>query len=114
MDNVFEKKYFLISLSAIPAVLIRWQINDVFIVNIIGCFLLGFINAIQISKKIKLVIGFGFCGSLTTFSGLILKLFDTLSQGLYKFFFIYLILIVVIGFLAMYLGDCLAKKILRS
>ena len=112
MDKFLNNNSFmLISLGAVPAAIFRWQIDDIFIVNIIGCFLLGFINALLISGKYKLIFGFGFCGSLTTFSGLSLRLFDLISQGLYVLFFINFILSVLIGFVAVGLGHFIAKKI---
>ena len=49
MSNFLKKnKFFLISMGAIPGAVLRWQIDDIFMVNIIGCFLLGFIREAQI------------------------------------------------------------------
>ena len=88
MSNFLKKnKFFLISIGAVPGALFRWQIDDIFIVNIIGCFLLGMINSLPISSRYKLIFGFGFCGSLTTFSGWSFQLFQLISNGLYKLFF---------------------------
>ena len=106
-----NNNFFLISLGAVPAAVFRWQINEILIVNIIGCFLLGFIDASSRSSRYKLMFGFGFCGSLTTFSGWSFQLFEFISKGLYRLFFLNLILNVIIGFLAIYLGHLLAKKI---
>ena len=112
MENLLNKNSFiLISIGAIPAAIFRWQIDELFTVNIIGCFLLGFINKIYISRKYKLIFGFGFCGSLTTFSGWSLRLFDLIIQGSYKLFFINSLSIVLIGFFAVGLGHFLAKRI---
>ncbi len=112
MNVIFKNNYFfLIALGAVPAALVRWQINDTFIVNIIGCFLLGIINALAIKREYKLIYGFGFCGSLTTFSGWTSQLFKLISQGSYKMFFLNSILLVIIGILSVGLGDWLAKKI---
>ena len=91
--------------------LFRWQIDQIFIVNIIGCFLLGFINSLPISRRYKLIFGFGFCGSLTTFSGWSFQLFKLINQGFYKLFFLNSILIVLIGFFAVGLGHLFAKTI---
>ena len=114
MSNFLKKnKFFLISIGAVPGALFRWQIDDVFIVNIIGCFLLGMINSLPISHRYKLIFGFGFCGSLTTFSGWSFQLFQLISKGLYKLFFLNSVLIVLIGFFAICLGDLFARKVIN-
>ncbi|WP_269623817.1 fluoride efflux transporter FluC [Prochlorococcus marinus] len=106
-----NNSFFFISIGAIPAAILRWQIDEIFIVNIIGCFLLGLINGSLISRKYQLLFGVGFCGSLTTFSGWSLYLFDLIRQGLYKLFILHSISIVIIGCCAVGLGDLLARKI---
>ena len=103
--------FFLISLGAIPAAIFRWQIDQIFIVNAIGCFLLGFINSLPVSRKYKLIFGFGFCGTLTTFSGLSFQLYKLINQGFYKLFFLNSILIVMSAIFACGLGHFFAKKI---
>ena len=114
MGNVLKKNdYFLISVGAVPASILRWQIDEIFIVNIIGCFLIGFINALSIPKRYKLIFGLGFCGTLTTFSGWSLILSQLIIQGLYKSFFLNSILLVLMSFVAVILGDFLAKKIIN-
>ena len=113
--KTFLKKnnFFIISIGAIPAAIFRWQIDQIFIVNIIGCFLLGFINALSISRKYKLLFGFGFCGSLTTFSGLSFQMFKLIDQGFYKLFVLNSIFMVLLGIFAVILGHLLAKKIIN-
>tara|TARA_Y100001968_G_scaffold105510_1_gene95413 strand:+ start:409 stop:753 length:345 start_codon:yes stop_codon:yes gene_type:complete len=113
--NSFLKNniFFIISIGALPAAMFRWQIDQIFIVNIIGCFLLGIINSLTISKRYKLIFGFGFCGSLTTFSGWSFKLFELLNLGLYKLFFLNSVLIVLLGLLAVGLGHFVAKKMMN-
>ena len=111
MHNFFKNNFFLISIGAISGALIRWQIDDTFIVNLIGCFLLGLINPLLISRKYKLIFGFGFCGSLTSFSSWSYQLFDLISRGLYKLFFLNLISSVLFCFFAVGFGHLLAKKI---
>jgi len=107
-----QNKYMLISIGAIPGALIRWQIDNIFIVNIIGCFLLGIINGLNINRRYKLILGFGFCGSLTSFSGLSFELHQLISLGLYRLFLFNSILMVVIGLFVIYLGDLFAKKVI--
>ena len=53
--DIKNKTFLLISLGAILGALFRWQIDEIFIVNLIGCFLLGFFNSLNISYK-KLII----------------------------------------------------------
>tara|TARA_Y100001968_G_C19174966_1_gene627543 strand:- start:90 stop:434 length:345 start_codon:yes stop_codon:yes gene_type:complete len=107
-----QNTFFLISIGAIPGALFRWQIDNIFIVNIIGCFLLGIINGLHINRKYKLIFGFGFCGSLTTFSGWSFQLYQLITSGFYKLFFFNSSLIMLIGLLSVCLGDLFAKKVI--
>ena len=109
--DIKNNTYFLISIGAIPGALFRWQINEIFIVNLIGCFLLGFFNSFTITKRYKLTLCVGLCGSMTTFSGWSSHLNKLISQGLYKLFLFNSISIVLIGFFAIGLGHMLGKKL---
>ena len=112
MENkIKEFNFFLFSIFATVAALLRWQIDQIFIVNIMGCFLLGFFKALPISKKVKFNLGFAFCGSLTTFSGWILSLFELISKGFYFEVFINILSIIFVSFVAIYFGNILAKSI---
>ena len=113
MKKFFNNNFFIISIGAVPAAIFRGQIDQIFIVNMIGCFLLGFINSLPISRRYKLFLGFGFCGSLTSFSGWSFKLFNLINQGFYKLFFVNSILIVMLGIFACGLGHFFAKKIIN-
>ena len=113
--NCFFKNndFILISMGAVPAAIFRWQIDQIFIVNTIGCFLLGFINSLPGNRRYKLIVGVGFCGSLTTFSGWSFQLFKLINKGFYKLFFLNSIFIVILGIFAFCLGDFVAKKIIN-
>tara|TARA_B100000427_G_scaffold37093_1_gene26831 strand:- start:399 stop:740 length:342 start_codon:yes stop_codon:yes gene_type:complete len=113
MNRILKNNFICISIGAVPAAILRLQIDQLFIVNIIGCFLLGFINSLAISKRYKLILGFGFCGSLTTFSGWSFQLFKLINQGFYQLFFLNTISIVMLGIFAVSLGHLLAKKIIN-
>tara|TARA_B100000214_G_scaffold105351_1_gene73973 strand:+ start:909 stop:1253 length:345 start_codon:yes stop_codon:yes gene_type:complete len=106
-----KETFFFISLGAIPGALLRWQIDEIFIVNIIGCFLLGFFNALGIPKRFKLTLVIGLCGSMTTFSGWSLELYNLISQGLYKLFLFNITTFVITGVGAICLGHIFAKKL---
>ena len=111
--GIFIKKniFFLISIGAITGAIVRWQVDQIFIVNIIGCFLLGFCNSLAIPKRYKLTLGVGLCGSLTTFSGWSFHLYKLLIQGSYTSFLFNSILIALGGVLAIGLGHIFAKTL---
>ena len=104
-------EFFIISIGSILGSLIRWKIDNIFFVNIFGCFIFGFINNLQISKKFKLFFCFSFCGSLTTFSGWILDLFNIFNKRLYLLFFFRVILFLLIGYFAIYLGYLISNNL---
>ncbi len=111
--NNQTQKVFLISIGAIPGAIIRWQLDEIFIVNMIGCFLIGLFNSLYLDSKYKLIFCIGFCGTLTTFSGWISNLFLLISNGLYIHLFIATASMLTMGFCAICLGNLLAKQIKR-
>ena len=63
--------------------LIRTQLSyHILFPNIIGSMILGFLTALPINHKQKILLSFGFCGALTTFSGWIFTAFRLLKIGL--------------------------------
>ncbi len=87
-----------------------------FAVNIVGCFILGllfafFIDRPEINTPLKLALTAGFCGGLTTFSTFSLELFEMLKNAQYMQVFVYLILSLIIGLLAVWIGVSCAKFI---
>ena len=67
------------------------------LVNYLGTFILvylvkGYLANKQVSKRFILAISTGFCGGLTTFSGLLLNSIKLLDLGLYTDFILYLVL----------------------
>jgi fluoride exporter len=85
-----------------------------FIVNIVGCFIIGLIFALSekadvISTEMRLLLATGFCGGFTTFSSFSLENFGLLRDGQYFHVFAYVGLSIFVGFLATYLGILLIK-----
>ena len=111
IKDIKENTFVLISLGSILGALLRWQIDEIFAVNIIGCFLLGFFNSLSIQKKNKLILVVGLCGSMTTFSGWSFYLYNLLNLRMYELFLVHSISIVLIGISAVGLGYIVAKKL---
>ena len=65
----------LVAIGAVPGALIRWQAAGVYfgdgdnvVVNVAGAFILGLLVGRGADARWQLLVGTGFCGSLTTFS----------------------------------------------
>ncbi len=98
----------MLSLGAIPGALIRWHLNNDLLVNVIGAALLGFFFGAKLSKKCYLMMGIGFCGSMTTFSALMGDLlFLALENNFLGLFWVIIShtsLALIFAFLGLYLG----------
>ncbi len=76
----------LVALGAVPGAVMRWQIASHFhdkdlIVNVLGAFILGWLVGLPIQPKRQLLIGIGFCGSLSTFSSWMVNCVTFIAQG---------------------------------
>jgi len=81
-----------------------------FVVNIVGCFLIGMFNALAaknnlISAELQLALTTGFCGGFTTFSTFANENMNLLRTGDYFYFILYLALSIVLGIAAVVLGN---------
>lgn len=87
-----------------------------FVVNIAGCFILGFLFALFVSKPevnpaLKLALTAGFCGGLTTFSTFSFEMFEMLKNAQYMQVLVYLVSSLTVGLLAVWIGVNSAKFI---
>jgi len=85
-----------------------------FLVNILGCFVLGlafayFMNKTNINQAWKLAITVGFCGGLSTFSAMSFEMLEMLKNGNYITGIIYSIISVVICLIAVFIGFKIGK-----
>lgn len=73
----------LVALGAIPGSLLRWLVDDLMAVNLLGAFVLGWLNATAAGRPRAWLLcgGVGFCGSLTSFSGWILELHHRITEN---------------------------------
>lgn len=89
-----------------------------FTVNAAGCFIIGFLYALFISKpelnnSLKLALTAGFCGGLTTFSTFSLELFEMLGNQRFLHAALYTLISILIGLLTVSLGVYLCKVTLN-
>jgi len=85
-------------------------------VNIIGCFIIGLIYALSdrgniLSPTMRLLLATGFCGGYTTFSSFAYENIKLLQDGEFFYTGLYILLSVVVGFAAVYLGILFIKSI---
>jgi len=76
----------LVALGAVPGGLLRWQValhlqDQHLLVNTLGAALLGCLAALPENYRCRLLVGIGFCGSLTTFSGWMWAATKQISSG---------------------------------
>ena len=82
------EELLLVATGAIPGALVRWQLADIvqdhnLLVNIAGAGLLGLLMGLPFAPRRQLLLGVGFCGSVTTFSSWMLDVVELLSSGAY-------------------------------
>ena len=85
-----------------------------FIVNIVGCFLIGLFNAMAdknntISPDARLALTTGFCGGFTTFSTFANENVNLLRNGNYILFSTYILSSFIIGIAAVFFGSNMLK-----
>lgn len=78
----------LVGIGAVPGALIRWQAAGLYFggannvcVNVIGAFVLGLIVGRKLQARWQLLLGTGFCGSLTTFSSWMVDCVTLMGTG---------------------------------
>ena len=73
IDKKLFYRFLAIVIGAFCGGVIRWQVKNYLIVNLIGSMMLGFLLPFKQLILIQALLGFGFCGSFTTFSGWIMN-----------------------------------------
>ena len=76
----------LVAIGAVPGAILRWQLGehvadqDV-IANVAGAWILGLLAGMPSRPRRQLLLGIGFCGSLTTFSSWMLNSIKFMAAG---------------------------------
>src|SRR5690625_2144835 len=86
-----------------------------FVVNILGSFIIGVLYALSdkghiLSPELRLLLATGFCGGFTTFSFFAFDNVSLLHDGQVGFSFLYILMSVVLGILAAYMGVLLVRQ----
>ena len=87
-----------------------------FIINILGCFLIGIVAALALKQfsaapKLVLFLKVGVCGGFTTFSSFALETGELMQKGEYVTASAYVILSVTIGVAALFAAQYLMGKL---
>ena len=80
------QELLLVGVGAVPGALLRWQValhlgDQNLLVNVLGAALLGLLAGLPAAPRRQLLLGIGFCGSLTTFSSWMLAAMQHLISG---------------------------------
>ena len=80
------QELLLVALGAVPGALLRWQLglhlaDRNLLANVLGAALLGCLAGLPAAPRRQLLLGIGFCGSLTTFSSWMLDAVRLLAVG---------------------------------
>jgi CrcB protein len=108
------EELLLVALGAVPGALLRWLLQADPLANLLGCLVIGIVSGSEPPRpRAMLLVGIGFCGSFTTFSGWILALERAMGGGSLSGVAL-LLLELVAGLLAVVLGRGLAGRLTRG
>lgn len=101
--------------SRLSVILFQAQILGTLAVNLIGCFLIGYVFGLTsdkmqtVSPAVKLLVTVGFLGGLTTFSTFSLESFELIKNGKILFALLYLAGSSILGLFLVFAGYGFAK-----
>jgi CrcB protein len=86
--------------------------SGTFLVNIIGCFIIGALSSyfIKVDNSLKFLLITGFCGGFTTFSTFSAENYSLWQGQHYGMLIAYILLSVVLGILAVVTGFWMMKS----
>ena len=110
------QELLLVGLGAVPGALLRWQValhlgDQNLLVNVLGAALLGLLAGLPTAPRRQLLLGIGFCGSVTTFSSWMLAAMKHLTAGDWAAALGLIGLTLGLGLGAAALGFCLGRRL---
>ena len=110
------QELLLVGVGAVPGALLRWQLalhlgDQNLLVNVLGAALLGLLAGLPAAPRRQLLLGIGFCGSLTTFSSWMLAAIQHLSAGEWTAALGLIGLTLGLGLGAAALGFCMGRRL---
>ena len=109
MINV--KHFLLLLIASYFGALLRFYVDNNFIISICGSFLFGFIIRRRLGKSLNHILLSGFCSCFTSFSGFIFILHRFINQEEVLKIVLYLNIIFISNLLMMYFGFMMSRKI---
>ena len=114
INRLINNQILLVCIGSIPGALLRWQLNNDFWSNIIGSTFLGFILGCRFNSHGQVLLGIGFCGSMTTFSGWIFDSYQVLTHASFPRGMFLLLSTLFLGFFSLLVGFLFGTKIRQS
>ena len=105
-----KKNFLIIIIFAFLGTILRFYLNNNFLVTSIGSFVYGFVISRKIIKSKREILLTGFCSCFTSYSGVVYFLYQLNIQGYYMKLLLYLNLIVIFNLIIMYVGFLLSRK----
>lgn len=100
----------LVLLATILGALLRWQLHNDFLSNILGTALFGLVLGLNLSPRVQLIFTIGFSSAFTTFSGWIWNVTELMRSGYFFRAFGLLFSTLMGGFLVLSVGLWTGKK----
>ena len=105
------KNLIYILLASYLGTFLRLNINNDFVISIIGSFFVGLIISKKLSYSLEKILLSGFFSCFTSFSGFMYFLYKILNQGDWIKFIILFNLIILVNLFIMYFGFWISRKI---
>ena len=94
--------------GGILGTILHFCLNNIFLSNIIGCIILGILEALELSNQQRIFWKYGFSASITSFSSFILIHQSMIQDQFYLYILLKLLFFILISLFAMHFGFVLA------